>query len=345
MTPAALRRRRAAAQLLAGGNELDAAGAVRCLLAVQAQDLRAARLALRARGAAASAIEVDAALTGDRSLLAGWLMRGTLHLVAREDYGWLHSLTARLSAATCRRRLGQLGVRFEEVAPVILRALAEEGPLPRAALAERVSAAGVRAEGQVVPHLLALAAAEGKVVLGPLRDGVHCFALAPDWLGAPDAPVERDAALAELALRYLRGHGPATDADLAAWSGLPLRDARAGLAAIAGELVVDGAFVDLAGRPEPPRRSGVRLLPAFDPYLLGWRDRSFAVAAEHARAVHPGGGIVRATAVADGRVVGTWSRRRGSVVIDAFDELPARVAAALEHEAAAIERFEERTAP
>jgi hypothetical protein len=173
---------------------------------------------------------------------------------------------------------------------------------------------------------------------------VQCFALAHDWLGAPDAPAERDVALAELARRYLRGHGPATAADLAAWSGLSLRDARSGLVAIAGELEQRGELVDLAGRPEPPRRLPARLLPAFDPYLLGWRDRSFAVAAEDARRVHPGGGIVRATAVADGRVVGTWSRRRGAVVIEPFAPPPPRVAAALRREAAAIERFEGRTA-
>jgi len=339
MTRAALRRRRAAAHLL-GGDRTDLGAAVRHLLAVQAQDLRAARLALRARGAAASGRGVDAALNDDRLLVVGWLMRGTLHLVARDDYRWLHGLTASLSAATSRRRLAQLGASFEDAAPVIVRALAEEGPLTRAALAERVESAGLSAEGQIVPHLLALAAAEGSVVPGPVVDGAHRFALARDWLGPPTAPPQRDVALAELARRYLRGHGPATAGDLAAWSGLALRDARAGLAAIAGELQEDGDLVDVAGRPEPPRTLPARLLPAFDPYLLGWRDRSFALAPERARAVHPGGGVVRATAVADGRVVGTWSRRAGRVRLEPFGGLPARVAASLRREAADIERFE-----
>jgi len=336
---AALRRRRSAAQLLAGGEDRDPIGAVSHLLAVQAQDPRAARLAVRARGAASSSADVDAALTEDRSLVVGWLLRGTLHLVAREDYAWLHALTAPLGAAISRRRLGELGMRFADAAPVVLRALADEGPLPRAALAERVAAAGMPAEGQVMPHVLALAAAEGHVVLGPVIDGAHCFALTRDWLG-PAPATDRDSALAELARRYLRGHGPATAADLAAWSGLPLRDARAGMAAIARELVRQGELVDLAGRPEPPRRLPPRLLPAFDPYLLGWRDRSFAVAPEHARRVHPGGGILRATAVAGGRVVGTWSRRRGGVAVELFAPLPARVAAALRREAGDVSRFE-----
>jgi len=122
----------------------------------------------------------------------------------------------------------------------------------------------------------------------------------------PAAPVDRDAALAELARRYLAGHAPATDRDLAAWSGLPLRDARAGLGRIGSELRRDGELLGL--RRARRRRDPVppRLLPAFDPYLLGWRDRAFAVPPALAKAVHPGGGIVRATAIVDGLAVGCW---------------------------------------
>ena len=358
MTPAELRRRRAAAQLLAGSGPgdaragvehllassgpNDARGAVEHLLAVQAQDLRAARLALRARGAATAAADVDATLTDDRSLVVAWLMRGTLHLVAREDYGLLLALTADQSAATTRRRLGQLGVSegvAERALTVIERALAEDGPLARRRLAERLRAAGLPSEGQAVPHLLGLAAGRGTIVLGPIQDGEHAFALARDWLGPPARVPDRDAALAELARRYLRGHGPATAADLAAWSGLGIRAARAGLAAVAPELEQDGALVDLAGRAAPPRRLLPRLLGAFDPYLLGWKDRSFAVDPAHARRVHPGGGIIRPTAIANGRAIATWTMRGGRVVLDPFGPLPAALDAALRREAGRVTRF------
>jgi hypothetical protein len=361
MRPAELRRRRAAAQLLAGADEPTAGAdrpqrtdehapdhashhpdrAIAHLLAVQAQDLRAARLALRARGAAASERDVDAALA-DRSLVVAWLMRGTLHLVARDDYRWLLALTADQNAATIRRRLTQLGVTddaAERAVALIERALAEDGPLHRAQLAERLRAAGLPAEGQAVPHLLALAAGRGTIVLGLVRDGRHAFALTRDWFGAPDRAPDRDAALAELARRYLRGHGPATAADLAAWSGLGLRDARAGLAAIASELAPLGELVDFAARPAPPARLPPRLLGAFDPYLLGWKDRTFAVDPEHARRVHPGGGIVRATAIARGRAVGTWTMPGGRVALEPFAPIPAAVASALRRDAGAVERF------
>jgi Winged helix DNA-binding domain len=339
MTAAELRRRRSAAQLLAGSPRLDPPGGVRRLLAVQSQDLRAARLALRARGAAAAAGEVDAALTEDRSLVVAWLMRGTLHLVAREDYGWLHALTAPLSVATSRRRLAQLGGDADKGVPRIVQALTEDGPLTRTAIGERLAAAGIRTEGQILPHLLGLAAAEGSAVLGPVRDGTQSFALRRDWLGPARAAPARDAALAELARRYLRGHGPATAADLAAWSGLGLRDARSGLDAIAGELRQFGDLIDIGGREAPPARLPVRLLGAFDPYLLGWKDRTFAVAAGQARVVHPGGGIVRPAAIANGRAVGTWTAPGGRVTIDPFGPLPPTVEAALRREAARVARF------
>jgi hypothetical protein len=316
VTAAELRRRAAAQLLTGGGADRGAVAAVRHLLAVQAQDLRSTRLALLARRADG----MDAALAGGE-LVCAWLLRGTLHLVAAEDFGWLHALTAPLQAAGSARRLAQLGIAgdAERGVAAIERALAD-GPLDRAALAERIAAAGVRADGQRTPHLLGLAAHRGLIVFGP-----GAYVLARDWL-PPARRVDRAAALAELGTRYLRGHAPAEPEDLAAWSGLPLGDARAALAAAR------------TPRTRVPGRLPPRLLPAFDPYLLGWRDRSLAVAPEHAKAVHPGGGMLRATAVANGRAVGTWTFSGGKVALHPFAPLPGSVAAGLEREARRLER-------
>jgi hypothetical protein len=152
---------------------------------------------------------------------------------------------------------------------------------------------------------------------------------------APAAPatVDREAALAELARRYLVAHGPASPADLAAWAGLPLRDVRAGLRAVAPAELGNG-LLDLP-RDAPPGRPPPRLLPAFDPYLLGWKDRAFAVPAEHARRVHPGGGMLRATAVVDGTVVGTWSARG----LDLFASVSKAAERALAAELESVARF------
>jgi hypothetical protein len=326
---------------------------VRRLLAVQAQELRAARLALRARGEGLTSAAVDRGLTAERSLVVGWLCRGTLHLVRSEDYPWLLGLTAPLQAARSRRRLGQEGVSPDDAdraVAIIERALAAEGLLGRPELAERIAAHGIRTEGQATPLLLNLAAVRGAAVLGPVKAGTRQqFALARDWLGgvppAELAGADRDAALAELARRYFAGHGPATAADLAAWAGLPLRDARSGLRAISSELAeLGGGLVELAVSGRTPGRLPARLLPAFDPYLLGWRDRSFAVPARHARRVHPGGGMLRAVATVDGVAAGTWRMRRLGdrvrVDIEPFAALAPAAARALRAEARDAERFE-----
>ena len=340
--PETLRAARAAAQGLDRAPGRDGVDVVRSLLAVQAQELGAARLALRARTRGLTARTVDAALSDDRSLVVAWLLRGTLHLVAAEDHGWLLALTASRGQAGSARRLRQEGVSpddAERAVALIERALAGEGPLTRAQLAERLAERGMPTAGQAMPHLLGLAARRGVAVLGPVREDGHAFVAVRDWSRSSARPADP---LAELARRYLRGHGPATAADLAAWSGLPLRDARAGLQAIATELTVHGdGLVDLAGR-EPPGSEALapRLLPRFDPYLLGWRDRSFAVAGEHARRVHPGGGMLRAVALARGVAVGTWTAPKGAVAVEPFAPLDDDVAHALEAEAADVARFE-----
>jgi hypothetical protein len=355
----ALRRRRAAAQLLSRSpqsGDAPVTGVVRHLLAVQAQDLRAARLAVRARTAGrTSAADVDAALAG-RSLVVGWLLRGTLHLVATEDFAWLLGLIAPTRAATSARRLAQERVTPEaadRAVALVQGALTAEGPLTRPELAERLAAAGVRTEGQATPHLLMLCVLRGVAVLGPVRpDGTPAFALAHDWLGAAPATAlegeDRDRALAELARRYLTAHGPATAADLALWTGLPRRDARAGLDAIAGELTIEGDVVSLTARAPADADDGPvapRLLGAFDPYMLGWRSRAFAVAAEHAERVHPGGGMVRAVATVDGRAVGTWTRKRrsGAPLLELFAAVAPGDMAALRADGEDVLRFEGAT--
>ncbi len=345
-----VRRQRAVAQYLGPERPGTAVEVVRRLLAVQAQDLRTARLALRARLPGLPAADIDRALSADRALVTGWLNRGTLHLVAREDYPWLWGLTAPIRAANSRRRLGEEGVPpadAERAVAIIERALTAEGPLLRAELAERVSAAGIRTAGQATPHLLGLAAMRGVALLGPLRAGRQAFVHPGQWLGAPLVPLttaERARALADLARRYLRGHGPAAPADLVAWSGLSPRDVRAGLREIGAELVdAGGDLVDLADRPAGVPAVPPRLLPPFDPYLLGWADRGFAVPAEHRRRVHPGGGMLRAVVTVDGVAVGTWSATgtggRVSVEVSPFEPGDAALASTVRAEIDDVARF------
>jgi hypothetical protein len=331
---------RLTAQLLSGPPARDPVAVAERLLAVQGQDPRGARLAIRSRTAGLSAANVDRALTEDRSLLITWLNRGTLHLVRSEDYPWLLALTTPPLRNGNARRLAQEGVTpnaAERGVSTIARSLAEEGPLTRAQLRERLDTAGVRTEGQALVHLLMLACLRGLAVRGPMIDKQHAYVLVHDWLGE-SAPVDRDRALAELARRYLVGHGPADDRDLAKWAGLPLRDARAGLHAIAAELCErEDGLVDLAARAAPAELPSPRLLGSFDPVLLGWRTRDWLLNSH--KAVITVNGLFRPFALIDARAVATWRMPAGKVVLEPFDRLTRRSAAALQADALDVVRY------
>jgi hypothetical protein len=168
-------------------------------------------------------------------------------------------------------------------------------------------------------------------------DNHHAYVLVGDWLGAAK-PVDREVALAELARRYLAGHAPADDRDLARWAGLPLRDARAGLAAIASELVErDDGLVHLAAHPPVAEILAPRLLGAFDPVLLGWTSRA-EILGPHTHLVTRNG-IFRPFAIVDGRAAATWKLSRGRVTIEPLGRIAKKTGSALDADAADVERF------
>jgi hypothetical protein len=219
----------------------------------------------------------------------------------------------------------------------IEKALADEGPQTRLQLRERLEGAGLPTAGQALIHLLFLAAVRGIAVRGPMVGKEHAYVLVRDWLGE-QGPVDREKALAELARRYLVGHGPADDRDLARWAGLPLRDARAGLAAIASELEErEDGLVDLAKRPPAAPLPPPRLLGAFDPLLLGWTSRE-EVVGPHTILVTING-IFKPFALVGGRAVATWRLAGGKVTIEHLSKVTKKDAAALEEEAQRVLGF------
>jgi DNA glycosylase AlkZ-like len=340
MTPRSHLPERLTAQMLAGPPASSPGEVAERLLAIQAQDPRGARLAIRARSRGVAAADVDTALTDQRSLVVTWLNRGTLHLVRREDYPWLHALTTPPLFTGSARRLAQEGVApgdADRGVAAIASALADEGPLSGAELRERIAAVGVRTDGQALIQLLFLASLRGLIVRGPMRGARQAYALVRDWLGEPE-PVERDKALAELARRYLAGHGPASDRDLARWAGLPLRDARAGLRAIARELSDRGeGLVDLARRGRRGAMPQPRMLGPFEPLLLGWTSRADVLGRHASRVVS--GGIFRPIALDRGRAVGTWRLARGAVALETFAPLDPPTRRALDADSADVASF------
>lgn len=317
---------------------------------VQAQEPRAARLAFRARARGLTAADVDRARTEDRSLLRAWMMRKTVHLIPSEDAGWLVPLFSEQIVRWSRKRLADFGLdrdRQDRALAALHGAVEEDGPLTRPELAERLARAGFETANEFKVHLWLLATLDGELCLGPDRGGQTCLVRTRDWIGELERR-PREQSLAELARRYLRAYGPASERDLVRWAGLPLRDGRLGLERIASELdevKAGGDTLLVLGRaPRAAPSPTVRMLGAFDNYNLGYESRGFAVGSENVKRVVPGGGIVRPAIVADGRFIGTWSSKRSgkrlAVTIEPFEELDAPTELALSAEVADIGRFE-----
>jgi hypothetical protein len=330
---------RLAAQQLSGASSSSVLEATRHLLAVQAQDPRGARLALRVRSSGGRASDVDRALSEERSLVITWVNRGTLHLIAAEDEPLLHRLTTPQLRTGNERRLRQEGVEpaaADRGISVIAKALADT-PMTRGQIRTTLDTAGVPTGGQALVHLLFRATLEGLIVRGPVIGGEHAFVLAADWLGKRPT-IERERGLAELTRRYLLGHGPAEDRDLARWAQLSLRDARAGLRAIAAELhgSPDG-LVDLRRDTRDAALPPPRLLGPFDPLLLGWRSRELVL--QGAQGVVTSNGIFRAIALVNGRAAGTWTMPGGRVRLNLWGAPDRGTVAALEDDAKAAETY------
>jgi hypothetical protein len=303
---------------LAGPRRSSVPDIVGRAVGVQAQEWPAATLAVRARGTRRlTASSVDRARVEDRSVVRGWFMRGTLQLVTAADVPWLVAALGPPLIAGSARRLASVGVTAAHVRRVV--AAVSDGPLDRAALG---TMSGLTS--RQVYHAVRQASLAGDLCYGP---GPETWVGVREWLG-PQPTVPAEEALAILARRYLHGYGPASEHDLATWSGLPVPVVRRALAAA-------GASSPVSSRPLPP---SVRLVPAYDPYLLGYRDRALSVPAAHARDVHPGGGLLRPTVLRDGVAVGLWRISGGTVTVSPFDsEAPWMPAA--EDEARDVERF------
>lgn len=306
---------RSSALGLDGSGGRDPAQIVRSLFAMQAQDLPGVRLSVALRGRGLTEQDVDAALAAG-TVVRSWPMRGTLHLTAPEDLRWMMRIADRRQATALAKRRADLGItdgELDRAERTALDALAGGRALRRDALLAAFAEHGVPTDGQRGYHLLVNLAHRGVLVFGPPDGKQPTFAILDEWIGM-HRDLTGDEALAELALRYFTGHGPATVQDLAWWAGITLGQARTGLAIVAGQLEqreLDGTVYWSAPGLEPAR-DAVRLLPGFDEFMLGYQDRSVVLDAVHAPRIVPGNnGVFRPTIVVRGFVAGTWRRTVG----------------------------------
>lgn len=310
------------------------ADVVRHLTAMQAQDFAGAKWSVGLRAPGITDAEVERALASGE-VVRSWPMRGTLHLVAPEDLGWMLALTTpRLIRGVAKRRrdLGLDDTIVERARELAVQHLEGGRILSRDAIQAMLNEHGIETAGQRGYHLLWSLSQTGTLVFGPVEGKQQTFTLLDEWVPQPRR-LEGDEALGEWAQRYFTSHGPATVRDFAWWASLTLTEARRGVAlAELATLEVDGTTHYLAPDVEPAPRS-VQLLPGFDEFILGYQDRSAALTPEQFAVIVPGNnGIFQPTIVSNGEVVGTWKKtaraKRVDVQLLPFDEAP-DVAAAL----------------
>ena len=304
---------------------------VKRLGAVQAQDYLGALWAIGLRVKAATEKTIGQAIS-DREIVRTWPMRGTLHFVAPQDVRWMLALlTPRIitNAARRHRQLELDAATFARSETLFTNALQSNKQLTRLEMMDVLEQGGISTNGQRGYHILGWAAQSGLICFGPRQGKQDTFVLLDEWLPG-GKNLNREESLAELAKRYFTGHGPATIQDFMWWSGLPAADARAGLELAEAQL----AFEELDGQiywfssslPVPKVASPTsQLLPGFDEYLLGYKDRSAVLDPAHSKKVMPGGGMFKPLLVINGRVVGTWKRTlhktKVLVSLDPFEPL------------------------
>lgn len=315
--------------------------------ALQAQDYSSGAWSLGVRSGL-TAQQVEAAVRA-REVVRTWPMRGTLHWVPAEDARWMCELLAAPRSTTLATRFAQLGITEADVA--LAGRLFEEHlrePMSRPDVAALLGRHGIDPTGQRSYHLIGHSCMSGLICQGPLIGKQPSLVLIDAWV-PHSRTVSREEGLATVAERYVRGHGPVTEKDLAGWLLKPLSLTREALALVQDRLVretLDGQvwLTHVDARPVPAATGAVHLLPQWDELLLGYRSRDVTLPPEHLATVVASRNMVfKPTLVVDGEVAGNWRRvqRRTHVCVEVqpFRELSARRWEGVERAAAAYAAF------
>jgi Winged helix DNA-binding domain len=317
-------------------------------LAMQAQDLSSGLWSVGVRTGATRA-DVEAAIDA-RLITRSWPMRGTLHLMATSDVSWMCRLLNDRMVALQRRVFEASGLTEDVVdraRNVLVEALTGGAILSRPDVVKLLTENGVDPSGQRAYHLVGRFCQEGLLCQGPADGRQPTFVLLEEWVPWSWEP-DREEAMAALATRYVASHGPVTERDLAGWCNQNLTFAREAIAlagdAVTTETIGGQAYLVAADRPETSRGTPVRLLPGFDEYILGYKDRSAVMTADEELRVVPGkNGMFLGTVVVGGLVVGTWNRKtagkRTVVTVSPFGTLTATRRGEVDRAATAFGRF------
>jgi hypothetical protein len=291
------------------------------LLAVQAENPSQAAWAVASRMQRPDAGDLDA-LLDQGTVIRTHVLRPTWHFVTAEDIGWLLELTAPRIRPVILRQLTEAytfdPAALDRVSSVVHGSLSQQPDQTREQLADRLRENGIEPRGQMLMLLLAFLELERVICSGRRLEGTHTYAVFTDRVPS-DRPLDREEALARLALRYFTGHGPATERDLSYWATLTVTDVRRGLAQVRDRL----ASFDHDGRTfwhslgEPPAIThpvpGAHLLQILDEIYRGYQDSRMVLDSDGI--VPSGRETAIGMALVDAQMVATMKRTVGARVV------------------------------
>ncbi len=358
----AFTRAQVAAFRMAGHHLLDPPGASAesisaAVSGIQAQVMSCAELQFWARNHALTRAEITRALYDRRSLVKSHFMRQTLHVIPSGDFSLFNSAIKSSLLAQVHRIAGKLGVtvdEFDALNSQIVEFL-RDGPLTQPELRKRVlprASKRMKAWMSRVWSILRTPIAEGLICYGPARGAEITYVRTTQWLPCKPKKMDPVEARRSLLLRYLAAYGPATPRDFSKWSGIRMPEIKEAWGSIEeklDEVTVEGEKVWL------PRKSlkqlkrvnlgetVVRLLPAFDPFLLAHAVKDHLVERAHYKRVYRNQGWISPVILIDGSAAGIWShaRKGGKLFVEVapFEKFPKKIRALIEEEAASLARF------
>jgi len=335
------------------------------LCGLHAQVMSSAELTLWARVEGLKFDRVQQALWKQRTLVKTWAMRGTLHLLPASELPLWHAALSGsrryLRESAWQKNFGITLEELDRVTEAVAVAL-HDRLMTREELAREVGRItgsedlSTKLAQSSWGTILKPAAFSGHLCFGPGLGQRVRFTQPRTWVIRPGNPMDREAAEAEVARRFLTAYGPASYHDLARWwNGGGVATARKWIAALGSEVTpveLDGKqawmlAVDsrrIPERREKERQRSVRLLPAFDQYVIA--------ASFHAAQLLPGDlrgrvyrpqGWISPVLLVNGRMLGTWRHQirssRVEVTLEPFVKLPRWVLRAAGEEAERLAEF------
>lgn len=296
---------------------------IRWMGAIQAQDYQMAKWAIGTRLSDPTDQKIESSLDkGD--IIRIHVLRPTWHFIPAEDIYWMLCLTAPKIKSMSKSRHKELGLTepvIKKTNSIIEKALSNGSALTREELSREFHKAKIKTDGNRLSHILFCAELDGIVCSGATKGSKQTYALLSERVPRYK-DLSREESLAELAKRYFLSRGPATLQDFVWWSNLAVSEARQGMESIKSDFSIEtinsikywfpNSFASI-----PPKKPSVYLLPAYDEFLISYKERSSSLSIINNKKTVSDNGIFRPPIVVNGQVAGLWKRiyQKNKVII------------------------------